>query len=90
MKNEQYFHIDSLQAEDHPGMVKRFGACVVKHGPTPYGVRMFQNKNKKQSFTVVYFLDVKTKISYDEAATAYGSAVMHYQSCEGSIDNERD
>jgi hypothetical protein len=38
-------------------------------------------------FTVVYGLQVKTDLDYSDACTELGSCIMHYQSCEGTIDN---
>ena len=38
-------------------------------------------------FTVVYGLQVKSGLSYARAAHELGECIMHFQSCEGTIDN---
>lgn len=44
-------------------------------------------QNGKDKFTVVYWKQRKTDLTYGEAAAAFGSAVMHQLACEGKLDN---
>ena len=38
-------------------------------------------------FTVVYGLQVKSGLTYAQAANELGAAIMHMQSCNGWLDN---
>ena len=38
-------------------------------------------------FTVTYFLEVKKGLTYGDACSAYGQAIMHALSCDGIVDN---
>lgn len=38
-------------------------------------------------FTLVYGLSVKAGLTYDKACTELGAAIMHFQACEGTLDN---
>lgn len=40
-------------------------------------------------FTVTYGRQVKSDLTYDEAATEYGAAIMHGLACEGRLDNRK-
>lgn len=39
------------------------------------------------SFSVLYGLQKKSGLTYGEAATEFGACVMHYEACNGSLDN---
>ena len=41
----------------------------------------------KDSFTVVYFKQVKKRLTYQQAACEYGACIMHALACEGKLDN---
>lgn len=43
----------------------------------------------KDSFTVTYGLEVKSKLDYNRAAEMLGSSIMHALSCEGLVDNRK-
>ena len=83
-----YGHITTSEAG--LSLSKRFGKTVAQHGVDLYGVRLFQNSRKHGSFTVLYYLEYHTGLTYSEACFQYGKAVMHYEACEGKLDNERD
>lgn len=44
-------------------------------------------QQQKKSFAVVYGLQVKTGLSYPEAATEFGLCVMHQAACESLLDS---
>lgn len=85
-----YGHISADDVAAHEKLAKRFGKVVATFGHSTHGVRMFQNKQRRGSFTVLYFLEYHTALTYATAAKRFGEAVMHYQACEGALDNERD
>lgn len=63
-------------------------ACAV-YGPAAYGnpwtIALTQQGH--ELFTVIYGLEVKTRLNYENAAAAFGEAVMHYAACESLIAN---
>jgi hypothetical protein len=44
-------------------------------------------QNGKDSFTVKYGLQVKTGLTYGQAAVEYGACLMHALACDGLLDN---
>ncbi len=51
-----------------------------------YPIRLIQNG--KDKFTVVYGLQVKSDLSYGQAAKEFGCAIMHALAYEGKLDND--
>ncbi len=41
----------------------------------------------KDSFTVIYWKQVKKKLTYGEAATELGTCIMHALACDEKLDN---
>lgn len=41
----------------------------------------------KDNFTVRYGKRVEAELTYNEAATVFGAALMHQLACEGTLDN---
>lgn len=48
-------------------------------------IRLDQHKNKK--FRVIYGLQVKSQLTYEQAAIELGSCIMHAAACAGHLDN---
>lgn len=66
--------------------------CFAMGGANPFeGAKSAQIIELQQTgfdrFTVVYGLQVKTGLSYAQAATELGGCIMHMQACEGQLDN---
>lgn len=90
----QYGHIEHEQAKEcgpHGHKAKTLGKLVAQFGDDLAGVQMYQHKTRRKgSFAVVYYREFHAGLTYAQAAEKFGQAVMHYQSCNASIDNERD
>lgn len=50
----------------------------------PFGISLYQKGHK--NFTVVYGQEVKTDLSYGEAAREFGLSILHALNCEGKLD----
>lgn len=50
----------------------------------PFGVSLYQKGHKK--FTVVYGQEVKTDLSYGDAAREFGLSLLHALNCDGKLD----
>ncbi len=87
---QEYGHIHADDVVKHEALKRQLGKTVAEFGHHTHGVRLFQNKNKSRSFSVLYFLELHHGTTYAEAAKRFGEAVMHYQACSGILDNERD
>lgn len=48
-----------------------------------FKIEIFQTSRSK--FTVIYGKQVKTNLTYDEAASEFGQCVLHALACEGKI-----
>lgn len=51
----------------------------------PFGVELYQQG--VDCFTVIYGQQVKTHLTYAQAAAEYGSCIMHALACAGQLDN---
>jgi hypothetical protein len=50
-----------------------------------FDIRLLQNG--RDSFTVVYGKEIKSGLSYSQAALQYGASIMHALACDGQLDN---
>jgi hypothetical protein len=73
--------VDAVKARPFDQSTMR-GECVFDR---ENGVRLIQTG--KDRFTVVYGKEVKTGLTYAQAGSAYGLAIMHALACEGLLDN---
>lgn len=55
-----------------------------------FGIWLFQNRSRVGSFSVQYGKQLDTGLSYAEACTELGAAIMHALACNGRLDNERN
>lgn len=51
----------------------------------PFGVELYQQG--VDCFTVIYGQQVKTHLTYAQAAAEYGKCIMHALACAGQLDN---
>jgi hypothetical protein len=51
-----------------------------------YGIKLEQLNSGR--FRVTYGLQVKTGLTYSDAATELGAAIMHQAACNGLLDND--
>lgn len=51
-----------------------------------YMIELWQSTKHKDRFAVVYGLHLTTDLSYEDAALALGSAIMHHWQNEGYFD----
>jgi hypothetical protein len=56
---------------------------AVYDGPFPISI----HQNGFDNFAVVYGLQVKNKLTYDEAALELGACLMHALACDERLDN---
>jgi hypothetical protein len=47
-------------------------------------------QNGVNRFTVTYGRQVESGLTYSQAATKYGEAIMHALACEGRLDNREE
>lgn len=57
-----------------------------KFADTPWGPLQLEQRGK-DNFRVTYGKEVKDRLSYRDAAAAYGQAIMHWLACEDQLDN---
>ena len=50
-------------------------------------IELCQDKTKKALFTVRYGLQIKTDLTYTEAAKELGQCIFHALSCESVLNN---
>lgn len=50
----------------------------------PFGISLHQKS--KKNFTVTYGKEVKSNLSYTEAAQQFGLSLMHALNCDGKLD----
>lgn len=53
-------------------------------------ILMQDRKRQSESFSVQYGQQLDHNLTYSEAASKLGQALMHGLACEGLLDNERD
>ena len=68
--------------------------CFATGGASPYtgaprGSQLIELRQLgRDSFTIRYGLQVKTRLSYGEAARELGECIMHACACDGGLDNQ--
>ena len=66
--------------------------CEVKdHAGGPWVIRLYQHKRKpdkeeRECFAVQYGCQIDEPLTYSEACSKLGEALMHWASCEGLIE----
>lgn len=53
-----------------------------------YGISLHQVG--VENFTVKYHKQVKTSLTYPQAAAEFGACIMHALACEGKLDNRME
>lgn len=53
-------------------------------------VHLDQSESKTGLFKVTYGLQIKSGLTYVEAAHEFGECVFHALACESKLDNEKD
>lgn len=62
--------------------------CIEVTVEHQYLIIVEQAQNKTALFTVTYWLQVMTGLTYIEAMTAFGKCVFHVLACNGQLNNE--
>ena len=50
-------------------------------------ISLHQRSRRRDTFTVVYWKQVKTDLNYGEACAELGMAMLHALACDGKLDN---
>lgn len=63
------------------------GKNAFREAKAPSMITLYQHQRGSKLFRLVYGLSVKDGLSYEQACSALGAAILHLQSCEGIVDN---
>ena len=65
-----------------------YGGANTLNPAAPAWIAMEQSEDRHALFRVTYGMQVKTKLTYLEAAAELGQCIMHSLACEGKLNNE--
>lgn len=68
-------------------IVAQYGAPMSSLKGAPVEAAIIMRQHGLDRFSVQYGLQKKFGLSYDKAALEFGVCVMHYEACEGRLDD---
>ena len=67
---------------------KDYGKLAFETEVSGFPVRIYQNEKRNGSFAVQYGKQMDHHLSYSDACSKLGEALLHGLACEGLVDNE--